>query len=88
MQEELLDLRYNKITDVPDSVGDLVSLKKLWLYNNSITSVSDNLIHLKLDEIYLQNNQISNLSKPTFLWINSIITNDLSNNPGFPNFGN
>lgn len=85
---ELLDLRYNKITDVPDSVGDLVSLKKLWLYNNSITSVSDNLSHLKLDEIYLQNNQISNLSKPTFLWINSIITNDLSNNPGFPNFGN
>ncbi len=85
---ELLDLRYNQITNVPNSVGDLVSLKKLWLNNNSITSVSDNLVHLKLDEIYLQHNQILNLSKPTFLWINSIITNDLSNNPGSPNFGN
>jgi Leucine-rich repeat (LRR) protein len=60
-----LDLSHNWISDIPASIGDLVGLKELWLFNNaplsSLPVDMQNLIHLEVLDI--RNTNISEIPK-------------------------
>jgi Leucine-rich repeat (LRR) protein len=60
---KILNLSYNRISVIPDTLGALValtSLQKLYLYNNQISVIPDAIATLtSLQILYLSDNQIS-----------------------------
>ena len=51
----------NELTTIPESVGNLKSLIRLYLMNNKITSLPESLLKLELlEDLDLKNNPILN----------------------------
>ena len=56
----MLTLGGNQLTDVPAAIGQLTSLRALYLNENELTSVPAEFVDLtSLKELYLNNNKLS-----------------------------
>jgi len=56
-----LDL-YNKLTTLPESIGNLTNLEQLWLSLSKLTTLPENIGNLKkLGELWLYNNNLTSL---------------------------
>ena len=52
----------NKLTILPDTIGNLSQLKLLWLYNNKLNTLPDTIGNLsQLKELYLGDNNLTTL---------------------------
>ena len=59
-----LDLSYNGLTYLPESIGDLTNLEYLRLSNNQLTSLPENIGELSnLHTLILSYNQLTSLSE-------------------------
>jgi len=75
----LLDLSWNGLMDIPESIWEVKSLHHLYLYNNNLTSISRKICQLKeLERLHLNYNKlthlpecIGNLQKLYDMWITS-----------------
>ena len=57
-------LSFNRITEIPDVMCNLINLQRLSLYNNQITELPDTMRCLiNLQELYLDDNPIYELHK-------------------------
>jgi Leucine-rich repeat (LRR) protein len=57
-----LNLSCKELTSLPESIGELVNLKILSLYNNQLTSLPESIGKLtNLNILYLENNQLTSL---------------------------
>ena len=55
-------MRKNKISSLPDSIGNLTYLRELWLSSNELTSLPDSVGNLNpLRELNLRSNKITSL---------------------------
>lgn len=72
-----LPLSFNKIKE--NMFDQLPNLKKIWLNNNQIESISENLFkfNLKLEEVHLAGNQINSMSHKTFSKLQNLNRLDL-----------
>ncbi|KDN54038.1 AAA family ATPase [Flavobacterium seoulense] len=62
LAEVHLHAEYNQLSEIPDSIGSLVNLNRLYLRNNKIKILSKEIGNLKkLQLLLLGNNQIDNL---------------------------
>jgi internalin A len=61
-QLQQFDASGNGLTALPESIGDLYALKHLDLYKNKLTSLPPQLLKLKLDALWLQENPALELS--------------------------
>jgi len=51
-----------QLTTLPESIGDLSSLEKLWLYSNQLTTLPESIGNLSsLDNLWLVDNQLTTL---------------------------
>ena len=75
-----LDLSYNQLTSLPDSIGMLTSLTILYLSNNQLTSLSESIRKLtSLTTLDLSYNQLTSLADSIEM-LTSLTDLDLSNN--------
>ncbi len=79
-QCEFLDLSFNKLSSLPDSIGNLKNLTRLYLRYNKLTELPDSIGNLKgLQELSLWSNKLSSIPESI-----GVITNlqelSLSNN--------
>jgi len=58
---EILDLSNNKIKDISNDIFELFKLKELNLSSNSIKTISDDLLSLELENLDLNNNDVSQI---------------------------
>jgi hypothetical protein len=57
-----LNLRYQNLASLPDSIGNLQALKELDLSENKLTELPDSIANLQsLEELYLRENQLTEL---------------------------
>ena len=55
-----LYLSYNKLTTLPDTIGNLSQLKELYLFYNNLTTLPDTIGNLsQLNVLYIDNNNLS-----------------------------
>ncbi|CAH8853641.1 unnamed protein product [Trichobilharzia szidati] len=65
---KLLDLSYNKISQIPEDISALVSLKDFYLSENKLTSLPDAICQLKeLTTLDLSFNQLNSLPEKFYL---------------------
>ena len=62
-----LDLKSNKLTALPESIGALVGLKELKLHSNQLTALSESIVALTaLTTLSLHNNPLTKPQSPAF----------------------
>lgn len=76
-----LNLSYKNLTNFPIEILQLPNLKYLYLQDNRLTALPDNLQLNNLKCLYLYGNQLSSL--PDNLQLPNLETLDLRNNPNF-----
>lgn len=80
-KSKTLDLSNKDITEIPEEIGEIISLKKLILSYNSITHIPDSICNLKnLEELYLLRNNLSKLPSG-FNQLKKLKVVDVSYNP-------
>jgi len=71
----VLDLSFNALTSIPDTLGLCTSLQELWLNNNGLTSLPTTFSNLGLTRLDVSYNNLSSLIN-----VNSIIIDASHNN--------
>jgi len=62
MNNKLLDLNNNQLTQLPNEIGNLVSLEGLYLYSNQLTQLPAEIGNLvSLERLNLHNNELTQL---------------------------
>ncbi|MHA1372018.1 MAG: leucine-rich repeat domain-containing protein [Promethearchaeota archaeon] len=68
-----LGLYKKGLTSLPETIGNLKSLKKLWLYKNNLTSLPGTIGQLKnLQYLYLNDNNLTSLPETLERWIRDL----------------
>ena len=45
----VLDLGYNQLESIPESIGGLINIQYLWIFNNQLTSLPETICDLPLN---------------------------------------
>ena len=83
-----LDVSFNQLRNIPDSLSYLSKLRRLDLSNNELKTIGSNLVALgNLEELYLDNNNLTDLPTElehlSNLWGLSVDGNPLQHKPAY-----